>query len=179
MSQTAKAYAQGLYALAIEENLSKLLLEQLQMVNEIFTQEPQYMALLSSASLTKEERTASLDSCLQEHVHPYLLNLLKILAEKGYIRHFPQCCKDYEALYNHDNGILPVKAVTAAPMPAQQQEKLKEKLESVTGKKVQLTCRVDAACLGGIRLDFDGKRLDGTVAGRLASLAALLKNTSL
>lgn len=179
MSQTAKAYAQGLYALAVEEDLSSLLLEQLQAVSDIFSQEPEYMALLSSASLTKEERTESLNACFQERVHPYLLNFLKILTEKGYIRHFPQCCKDYQALYNSDNGILPVKAVTAAPMPAQQQEKLREKLESVTGKKVQLTCRVDASCLGGIRLDFDGKRLDGTVAGRLASLAALLKNTAL
>ena len=52
----------------------------------------------------------------------------------------------------------------------QQQEKLLEKLQQVTGKKVELQTKVDPACMGGIRLDYDGKRVDGTVKNRLDSL---------
>ena len=40
----------------------------------------------------------------------------------------------------------------------------------VTGKTIDLRTKVDAAVLGGIRLDIEGTELDGTVKNRLASL---------
>ena len=52
-------------------------------------------------------------------------------------------------------------------------------LEEITGKKVDLHNRVDPSCLGGIRLDYDGKRLDGTVQHRLDEIGGILKNTVL
>ena len=39
--------------------------------------------------------------------------------------------------------------------------------------------RVDASCLGGVRLDYDGKRVDDTVSHRLDAVRTLLKNTVL
>ena len=50
---------------------------------------------------------------------------------------------------------------------------------AITGKTVELHCRIDPTVLGGIRLDYDGKRVDGTVKNRLDAMAALLKNTVL
>ena len=54
-----------------------------------------------------------------------------------------------------------------------------EKKIIATGKTIDLQNRIDPACLGGIRLDYDGKRLDDTVSHRLDSIGALLKNTVL
>ena len=95
------------------------------------------------------------------------------------MRHFADCCKAYREVYNRDHGILEVCAVTAVPLTAQQTEKLTQKLIRVTGKTIDLQNRVDPSCLGGIRLDYDGKRLDDTIANRLASIGALLKSTVL
>ena len=104
---------------------------------------------------------------------------MKILTEKGYIRQFPACCEAYRGFYNEDNGILVVKAVSAGALSAQQIEKLTAKLEATTGKKIDLHCSVDAATLGGLRLSYDGKQVDGTVRNRLDSIGKLLKNTVL
>ena len=60
-----------------------------------------------------------------------------------------------------------------------QAARLTAKLEEKTGKKIELTNRVDPEVLGGIRLDFDGKRMDDTVSHRLESIGALLKNAVL
>ena len=57
--------------------------------------------------------------------------------------------------------------------------RLQEKLQQVTGKTVQLQNRVDPDCLGGVRLDFDGKSVDGTVKNRLDAIGNMLKNTVL
>ena len=51
--------------------------------------------------------------------------------------------------------------------------------EKLTDKTVELTNRIDPACLGGVRLDYDGKRVDGTVRSRLDAIHNMLKNTVL
>ncbi len=176
MTQIGNTYAQGLYALAKDEGLSETVLQQLDMLKTAFAEEPDFCRLLSTPNLSKEERLAVLDNGFRGKVHPYVLNFLKILTERGYMGHFADCCRAYRAQYNQDNGILPVTAVTAVELSRSQRDKLLEKLEAITGKTVELINRIDPDCLGGVRLDYDGKRVDGTVRNRLDSLAALLKN---
>lgn len=179
MTQIGTVYAQGLYALAQEEQLETQILEELESLQSIFSQETGYIALLASPNLSKEERTGLLDEAFRGKVQPYLLNFLKLLTEKGYIRHFPDCCKAYRSLYNEAHGILSVKAVSAVALTEEQKARLTEKLAAITGKKILLETKLDTSCLGGIRLDYDGKRVDGTVAGRFDSMANLLKNASI
>ena len=57
-------------------------------------------------------------------------------------------------------------------MTAAQTEQLHEKLETLTGKTIDLTTKVEPSVLGGIRLDIEGTELDGTVQNRLATLRA-------
>ena len=179
MTEIANVYGGSLYELAKDESLSKQLLDELAVLGEAFAQEPAFLRLLSSASLAKSERCQIIEDSFRSNFHPYVLNFLKILTEKGYIRHFPECCKVYRERYNVDNGILPVTAVTAIPLSDVLRKKLTDKIATVTGKQIELTCKVDPDCLGGVRLDYDGKRLDDTVSHRLDSVRGLLKNTVL
>ena len=179
MTQVGSVYAQALYDLAREEGLGKKILEELKALNESFAQNPEYLRLLSTPNLSKDERIRILDEGFQGKLQPYVLNFLKILTEKGYIRRFSDCCEAYRELYNEDNGILPVKAVTAVPMTEGQKTRLSEKLHKPTGKTIELNNAVDPECLGGVRLDYDGKRVDDTVQHRLDAVRSLLKNTML
>lgn len=179
MTNVAAVYAQALYDLAKDEVCCESVLKELCALRESFAQEPAFVRLLSAHNLTKEERCWILDDSFRGKVNPYVLNFLKILTEKGYMRHFADCCKEYRAVYNRDHGILEVCAVTAVPLNADQSDRLTQKLAKVTGKTIDLVNRVDPACLGGIRLDYDGKRMDDTVSHRLESIGALLKNTVL
>ena len=179
MGKVANSYAQGLYSLCVQENITEIVLQQLRVLEESFSAEPGYIKLLSTPELPKVQRCQILDDAFRGKLHPYLLNFMKILTEKGYIRHFPQCCKAYEDQYNLDNGILPVRAVTAVPLTQAQSQKLTEKLQSITGKTVRLFNRVDPACMGGVRLEYDGKQVDGTVKNRLDSIGDLLSKTVL
>ena len=179
MTEIANVYGEALYDLAKDENLTELFQQQLTVLDQAFAQEPAFVRLLSSPSLSKPERVQVIEDSFRSNLHPYLVNFLKILTEKGYIRHFSGCCKVYRDRYNTDNGILPVTAVTAIPLSDVLRKKLADKLTTVTGKRIELTCKVDPDCLGGVRLDYDGKRLDDTVSHRLESVRGLLKNTVL
>ena len=179
MTQVGSVYGEALYDLAKAENLSERILGELSVLAESLGNEPDFLRLLSAPNLSKDERCGVVDGCFREKVHPYVLNFLKLLTEKGYARHFGDCCAAYRELYNRDNGILPVRAVSAVALTAEQTEKLTAKLSKLTGKTVSVTNRVEPGVLGGIRLDYDGKCLDDTVSHRLDAVRSLLKNTVL
>lgn len=174
MTDAAKNYGGALYELARDEALSERLLGEITALNESFSTEPGFVRLLSAPSIPKQERCRILDDSFRGKVHPYVLNFLKILTEKGYIREFGSCCQVFRRRYNEDNGIVSVTAVTAVPLNEELRTKLLSKLSQVTGKQIDLSCRVDPKTLGGVRLDFDGKQVDGTVRRRLDDLRAIL-----
>ncbi len=179
MTRIGSVYGQALYSLAKEENLTQPLLEEMEALSQSLQEEPRFLRLISTPNLAKQERCRILDDSFRGKMHPYLLNFLKILTEKGYARHFPECYAAFREQYYTDHQILPVSAVTSVPLTREQAQRLSEKLAKITGKTIQLVNRVDSSCLGGVRLDFDGKRLDDTVSHRLESIRSLLKNTVL
>ena len=179
MTQVGSVYGEALYTLALEEKLSTQILEELSVLEQSFRAEPDFIRLLSTPNLSVQERCKILDDSFRGKVHAYVLNFLKILTEKGYMRHFFDFCKAYEESYNRDNGILPVTAITAVSLNPAQAEKLTAKLCQTCGKQVKLLNRVDPSVLGGVRLDFDGKRLDDTVSHRLDAVRSLLSSTVL
>lgn len=179
MSNVATIYAQALYDLVKEEERTDAVLSQITALEESFSKEPNFIRLLGTANLTKAERCQVLDNSFRGRVDQNLLNFMKILTEKGYMRHFSDCRKAFLQLYNSDHGILEVKAVTAVALTQDQKQRLCEKLAAITGKTVSLHNSIDPACLGGIRLDYDGKRVDDTVQHRLDKIRTLLSDTVL
>ena len=179
MSEIGTVYGEALYKLACEEDLDRILMQQLDALSESFTAEPAFLRLLNAPSLSKAERCRILNDCFQGKILPYLLNFLKILTEKGYMHHFPDCVKAYREYHDQNHGILTVTAVTAVAVTDRQKNALTGKLKSITGKQITLVNRTDPGILGGVRLEYDGRRLDDTVAHRLDSVRNLLQNTLL
>ena len=69
--------------------------------------------------------------------------------------------------------------MTAVALKPEQEQKLTEKLARITGKEIILHNRIDPAVLGGVRLDYDGQRLDDTVSHRMEAIRDLLNKTVL
>ena len=179
MTEVATTYGQAMYDLARDEGKSRQILAELSVLDQSLSAEPEFIQLLGSPNIPKEERVQILDSSFRGKIDPYVLNFLKVLTEKGYMRHFSGCCQFYRQCYNKDNGIMPVIAYTAVPLSDELRRKLTAKLSTVTGKTIELDCRIDPETLGGVRLDFDGKQVDGTVRRRLEDIRGILKNTVL
>ena len=179
MTEVGSVYGEALYGLCLDEGLTEEVLAELSVLDQCFRETPEFIRLLSSPALTKTERCTILNDSFQNSLQPYLLNFLKILTEKGYMRHFADCCEAYRDCYNRDHNILPVKATTAIALTGDQTKRLTQKLSAITGKNVQLYNHLDPGVLGGVRLDYDGKRLDDTVANRLDNIRSLLENTVL
>ncbi len=86
MTETAKMYGGSLYDLAAEEGLETRILGELDEVQQLLKQNPDYLRLLSTPSIPKKERCGLLDEALRGQVHLYVLNFLKILCEAVRLR---------------------------------------------------------------------------------------------
>lgn len=179
MTQTASVYAQALYELCRDEGKDEQVLSELRVLGDVFSQNEDYLRLLSAPDLNKQERCRVLDEALGGRVDAYVLHFCKIMTERGYARYLPECCACYRELYQADHGIVQVTAVTALALSDGQKAKLQDKLSKITGKTVEINNLVDENCVGGVRLDYDGKRVDDTVKNRLDQMRAMLKNTTL
>lgn len=179
MTQAGTVYAQALYELARDRGLDESMLSELQALDDSFAQNPDYIRLLRSANLSREERCGILDEGFRGKIQPYLLNFLKILIERDYIHLFPDCCRAFTRMYQRDHNILGVTAYTAVALTDVQAAALKEKLSGITGKTILLRNQVDSSILGGVKLSYDGNCLDDTVVHRLDRVRQLLKNTVL
>lgn len=177
MTRTAKTYGGALYDLAQEEHLEDAILADLAGVRAVLDENPDYLRLLCTPSVPKEERRGLLDEAWRGNVHPYVLNFMKLLCDNGTLRELPGCAREYRRRHHADHGIMEVCAVTAVPMKPELQEKLRARIESLTGKTVELTSRVEERILGGVRLELPDRQLDGTVAYHLEEIQRILRNT--
>lgn len=174
MTATARLYGGSLYELAAEEGLTEVLMEQTQEVRTLFRENPDYVRLLSEPSLPKTERTKLIEDAFGGQAERYLLNFLKLLCERNILSEYAGCCEEYVRRYNADHNIAEAMVTSAVALTESQMNALKEKLEKMSGKTVRLTQVTDPSVLGGLRIELEGKQLDGTVQGRLTGLSKKL-----
>ena len=179
MTTATSVYGQSLYDLAAEEGLSEEILKQMEAVQAIFKENPDYITLLLEPSIPRRERLGRLEEAFKGQVHPYLQNFLMILLENSLLRGFSACCRTYRESYNKDHGIEEATVTSAVALTEAQVKSLKSKLEAISGKTVILRQKVDSSVLGGLRVEIGGRLLDGTVMGRLADLRKKVSETVL
>ena len=179
MTTATSLYGQSLYDLAAEEGLSEEILMQMEAVEKIFAENPDYITLLLEPSIPRRERLGLLEEAFKDQLHPYLLNFLMILLENNLLRGFGSCNRTYRGSYYKDHGIAEATVTSAVALTDEQSDSLKAKLEKISGKRILLRQKVDSSLLGGLRVEIEGKLLDGTVMGRLTDLRKKVSETVL
>ena len=175
MTATARLYGGSLYDLAAEEGLTDVLIQQTEEVRKLFQENPDYVKLLMEPSIPKKERTDLIETAFGAQAERYLVNFLKLLCEKGIIGEFSGCCQEFVRRYNVDHNIAEAVVTSAVALSQEQMKALKDKLEKVSKKQVHLVQIKDSSVIGGLRVELEGKQLDGTVQGRLSGLSRKMK----
>ena len=156
MTQIARLYGSSMYDLAAEEQLTDTVLEQMQTIRQLFRENPDYVKLLSEPSIPKEERTKLLDTAFGTEAERYLVNFLKLLCERGILGEYSGCCEEFTRRYNVDHNIATAVVTSAVALT------------------VTLTQKTDPTVLAGLKVELEGRQLDGTVKSRLDDLSRKL-----
>ena len=174
MTQTARVYGGSLYDLAAEEQLTEAIMEQMSELLQLFRDNPDYIKLLSEPSIPTKDRTDLIETAFGQQAERYLVCFLKLLCERGILTEYAGCCEEFTRRYNVDHNIAEAVVTSAKKLSEEQMEALKAKLEQMSGKKVSLAQHIDSSVLAGLRVELEGKQLDGTVQGRLSGISRKL-----
>ena len=170
MTKTSNEYAQALFVLAQEEGRLKEITDSLDLVSDVFEENPDYLDFLSSPNIAKSERIKAIEDAFSGKVDNYVLYFLSLYCEKGHIRTFDECVAEFKALCDIANKVSVAEVVSAVELTENEKSALKNKLESVCGNSVTLVCSVDSELIGGITVSVDGKIMDGSIRRKLREL---------
>ena len=175
MTELSKEYAEAIYALAAESGETEGWLTALEQVRDAIGAEPAYADLLACPSIPRDERDALLAQAFGEILPPMALSFLQLLCAKGHSTLLGDSVAQFRHLYEDAIRRHTAYVVSAVPLSDEQQRRLTEKLETLSGGTVQLSCTVDESLLGGIRVELDGKVLDGSLKNRLQDVKDVMK----
>lgn len=172
----AGEYGRALFLITEEDGTSDKIISDVRVAEQILRDNPEYVRLLNSPAVAKEERVSLVGTAFGR-LDENLLNLIKILTERRSVQLFGKMAEEYYRLYDESRGIVRVEAITALPLTAAQADAITKKLSSSLNKTVVLKNTIDQSTLGGVKLRYGGVQLDGTVKTRLDKFEEALKNT--
>ena len=168
-----KAYGEALFSLTEELGETEAVLSDVKTLKALISASPEYLKLLDSPALAREERLRLIDASLSS-LNKYLVNTAKLLAEKRLCHAMPKMLEHYVRAYEISRGIEHVEVISAAVLTEAQKERLKTKLEGITKKQIIISYTHDPSLLGGMKLRYMGIQLDGTVRAKLDGFAKTL-----
>lgn len=170
MKNTAQSYAEALFELSREEKAEKEILNDLSFVSSIFKENGEYLKLLNSYAVTKDEKDKMINDAFGSGLNKYSLNFLKLLSAKNILHLFFDCEKEFARLYRKSNNIECATVVSVIDLSEAQKEKCIEKLENMSHRKIIASFVTDPSILGGIIVRFENSQLDMSVKSRLEDM---------
>ena len=160
------AYGEALFSLAEELGETEQVKSDIQTLLAVIDASPEYLKMLDSPALSREERLALIDGSLAS-LNKSLVNTAKLLTERRLAHTVPKVLEHFVKAYERSRGIERVEVISAIPLSESQTAKLKAKLEGITKKQIIITGTHDPALLGGMKLRYMGLELDGSVKTKL------------
>ena len=174
IDNNAKNYGDALFMLAKELDEIDTVKVDFDTLCKVIEHNPEYLKLLDTPSLSREERVKLVDTAFGT-LNKNLVNMLKILSERRLAYLICKIREAYIVAYDEHYGIERVEAISAIPLTTEQLNKLKLKLEKVTGKQIIVTNTIDSSIIGGMKLRYLGIQLDGSIKTKLDNFEKSLK----
>ena len=166
----ANRYAEALFQLSEEENITKEIYNELHDVVEVIKNNKELDNVLKSPLVAKNEKTQLIEALFNNKINNDLKNFLKILVEKGRISSLKSIELTFKELLNDKQNIIEGTVISAIALTEKQVKELEEKLSKKYNKNVTLENEVDQSILGGVLVRLGNTQIDGSVKTRLNNI---------
>jgi F-type H+-transporting ATPase subunit delta len=175
-SEIAKRYSRAFFAIAAEEAKYQEYYNELKDFSSLLEQNENLKAFFINPVFAQSDKAAVLVEVLKKvTVSPMTANFLKLLVDKRRISALPEIQACYQDYMDDVLGMVRVQVKSAYKLSDDMVGQIKERMEELTGKKVEMETERDTSLIGGLVVKVGDTLYDGSVKTQLNNIRGLLR----
>jgi len=160
-------YAKALLDSAKEQNVLEECYQQMQALLQLLKGAPSVNQFFIDPEIPAITKEKILDQILGRKVKALILRFLKLLAQKRKLGLFEQIHQSFESLYFKEKEILAVQILTAAALSESHVQKICEKCQKFTRKKILPRTEGKQDLIAGFQLKIGDQVKDFSIKNKL------------
>ena len=165
-------YASALMQLAEEKNSVDAVSSDMDLVFQTLSSSKELKSVLKSPIIKEQQKLDILSDIFSEKVSSVSFNFIKFIVDKNREDILHSIVRSYIKLRDRKMGFINVEVTSAVDFSDEQVQKLKAKIEEITGKTARFSFKINESVIGGFVVKVDDTIFDASVKRQLE----LLKN---
>lgn len=176
----SKTYGDALFEIAVEENRTDSLMEEITMVQAVLSENSDFEKILMHPEIPKSRKLQVIEEVFKGKISDALTGFLRIVVTKGRYKDLPDIFAYFIARVKEYKNIGVAVVTSAIPMVDAQKQKIGQKLLATTKyETMEIEYKVDESLIGGLMIRIGDRVVDSTIKSKLTSLTANLMKISL
>ena len=169
MEEIAEVYARALFEAAKDDDVLDRVHDELGEFADALDEDRNLQVFLFSPYFSSEEKKQGVRRIVTD-ADERTLNFLELLAERHRVPALFRIRRLFDGLWADEHKLLPVTVTSATELDEGLVAEIGKRIEEQTGRRVELSSRVDPDVLGGLMVHVGNMVLDATVRNRLEQL---------
>lgn len=171
-------YAQALFRLAEETGRIGLLYEEAEYLAAVWKRYPDFARLIGHPQISAEDKNNMMNNVFEGRLSGDMMGFISVIIRKERYQEIMMILRSFIEKVKAYRKAGTAYVSSAAPLTAEQREKIEKRLMDVTGfKSLQMYYSVDLSLIGGLVIRVDNRVVDSSLRTQLERMAGWLSET--
>lgn len=167
----AQTYGEALFEIAMEENLSDIMLEEVQAIGDILKQNPDFDKMMLHPKISKIEKQDIMKNVFEGKVSNEMIGFLELVLSKERYVDLKDIFDYFVDKMKEEKKIGVAYVTTAAEISEEKKKVIENKLLETTGYlKMEMHFAVDPELIGGMVIRIKDRVVDSSIRTKLAEI---------
>ena len=172
----ARRYAEAMADVAIARNQVDQIDTELHIFAEMLRQSRELAQVFASPVLPQADKGRVLEALIARALPgTFTANLLRTMLTNYRLPLLAEVYEQYRRIINERRGVVVAEVTTVHPLADAEQAQLGQRLQAITGKRVEFQFKTDPALIGGVVTRIGSMIYDGSVRTQLQGIEQRLK----
>jgi len=170
LSGVAKRYAVALFDAAVKQDVAEQVNDDLSSFVQLLRENSNLRGFLKSPEILTEDKKRLIVDVFGERTAGLFVKFILLLIDKKRLINILNITDSYRQLFEQLQGIVEAKVITAAPLDADLEQRVVERLEQATNKTIRISKTIDPDIIGGMIVIVGDNILDGSIRHKLEQI---------
>lgn len=167
----SKTYGEALFELAVEEEKTQVMLEEIEGIQNVFSDNPEYLKFLNHPRIPVEEKVKTTETIFQGKIDKQLIGFLSIIIQKGRCESLLEILDYFLDRVKEFKGIGVAYVTTPFELKEDKKEAICKKILATTSyKSMEMHYAINPELLGGMQIRIGDRVVDSSIQTKLNQL---------